>query len=244
MKPSPHLAMQREIVSGEASIFTPSSLSTSAEPEREEIARLPCLATGTPAPATTKAVQVETLKVPLPSPPVPQVSMAPSGARTGSTLARIAINKPPICAGVAAPDITSSKASTASSWLRLFPDATLAIAPRKSVRIAVPASAGLEGTDRFSLARRSCAPLHPGKIEEVGEELMAVLRGDALGVKLHAMHGIALVPQAHDHAIGRLGGDLECIGKACPLDDEGMVARGEEILRQAGKNAAPAVMHL
>ena len=33
--------MQREIVSGEASIFTPSSLSTSAEPEREEIARLP-----------------------------------------------------------------------------------------------------------------------------------------------------------------------------------------------------------
>ena len=82
--------MQREIVSGDASIFTPSSLSTSAEPEREEIARLPCFATGTPAPATTKAAQVETLKVPLPSPPVPHVSMAPSGARTFTIFARMA----------------------------------------------------------------------------------------------------------------------------------------------------------
>ena len=135
MKPSPHSAMQREIVSGEASIFTPSSFSTSAEPEREEIARLPCFATGTPAPATTKAAQVEMLKVPLPSPPVPQVSMAPSGARTVSTLARMARAAPaisstvsprtrspmtsaPICAGVAAPDITRSKASAASSWLQ------------------------------------------------------------------------------------------------------------------------------
>ena len=41
----------------------------------EEIDRLPCLATGTPAPATTKATQVEILCVPLASPPVPQVSM-------------------------------------------------------------------------------------------------------------------------------------------------------------------------
>ena len=42
--------------------MTPSAASTSAEPEREEIDRLPCLATGTPAPATTKAAQVEMLK--------------------------------------------------------------------------------------------------------------------------------------------------------------------------------------
>ena len=67
---------------GLQSILTPSACNTSAEPEREEIERLPCLATGTPAPATTKAAQVEILCVPLPSPPVPQVSMAPSGART------------------------------------------------------------------------------------------------------------------------------------------------------------------
>ena len=43
--------------------------------DAEETARLPCLATGTPAPATTNAVVVEMLKVCSPSPPVPQVSM-------------------------------------------------------------------------------------------------------------------------------------------------------------------------
>src|SRR4029079_11926051 len=75
-------SMQWAIASGPHSILTPSAASTSAEPEREEIERLPCLATGTPAPATTNAVQVEMLCVPLASPPVPQVSMAPSGART------------------------------------------------------------------------------------------------------------------------------------------------------------------
>src|SRR4029453_10890643 len=83
MKPRPQDAMHRAIVSGAHSILMPSADSTSAEPEREEIDRLPCLATGTPAPATTKAAQVEILCVPLASPPVPQVSIAPSGARTG-----------------------------------------------------------------------------------------------------------------------------------------------------------------
>jgi hypothetical protein len=48
--------------------------STSALPHLEETLRLPCLATVTPQPATTKAVVVEMLKVLSPSPPVPQVS--------------------------------------------------------------------------------------------------------------------------------------------------------------------------
>ena len=48
-----------------------------ALPQWLETDRLPCLATGTPAAATTKAAVVETLKVPEPSPPVPQVSTAP-----------------------------------------------------------------------------------------------------------------------------------------------------------------------
>ena len=55
-------------------IFTPKASITSAEPHFEVMLRLPCLATRTPAPATTKAVAVEMLKVPLASPPVPQVS--------------------------------------------------------------------------------------------------------------------------------------------------------------------------
>ena len=61
----------------------------SAEPDFDEKLRLPCLATGTPQPATTSAAAVEMLKVPAPSPPVPTVSMAPGGASIGSALARM-----------------------------------------------------------------------------------------------------------------------------------------------------------
>ena len=61
MKPMPASAMQRATSAGARSILTPSAESTSAAPEREESARLPCLATGTPTPATMKAAQVEML---------------------------------------------------------------------------------------------------------------------------------------------------------------------------------------
>src|SRR5664280_36346 len=69
---------------------TPSAARTSAEPHADETARLPCFATGAPAPATTKAAAVETLNVPSPSPPVPHTSIAraahrrPRGARPKS----------------------------------------------------------------------------------------------------------------------------------------------------------------
>ena len=64
------------IFSAETVISTPSSLSTSALPLGLDTPRLPCLATGTPAPAVTKAAVVDMLKVCSPSPPVPQVSTA------------------------------------------------------------------------------------------------------------------------------------------------------------------------
>ena len=70
MKPMPASRMQREIASGASSMRTPSAASTSAAPQREDSARLPCLATGTPAPATMKAAQVEMLNEPDASPPV------------------------------------------------------------------------------------------------------------------------------------------------------------------------------
>ena len=55
-------------------MFTPSSASTSAEPLRLVMLRLPCLATGTPAAAATMAAVVLTLNMVEPPPPVPQVS--------------------------------------------------------------------------------------------------------------------------------------------------------------------------
>src|SRR5919206_169299 len=84
MKPMPASCTQRPTWSGVRSILTPSEASTSAAPERDDSARLPCLATGTPAPATMKDAQVETLTEPEPSPPVPTMSTASGGAWTVS----------------------------------------------------------------------------------------------------------------------------------------------------------------
>src|SRR5262245_51423580 len=144
MKPMPASLTQRPTPSGARSILTPSEASTSAEPERDASARLPCFATGTPLPATIKAAQVETLTDPEPSPPVPTTSMASAGACTFSILPRIAatapvisstvsprtrsaIKSPPICEGVASPDIMASKAEAASSRDSVAPVATLPI---------------------------------------------------------------------------------------------------------------------
>src|SRR5205807_8768024 len=86
MKPMPASCTQRPTCSGLRSILTPSEDSTSAAPERDDSARLPCLATGTPAPATMNDAQVETLTEPEPSPPVPTTSTASGGALTRSIL--------------------------------------------------------------------------------------------------------------------------------------------------------------
>src|SRR3954470_12080782 len=160
MKPMPVSATQRPTCSGGMSILTPSEDSTSAAPERDDSARLPCLATGTPQPATMNDAQVETLTEPEPSPPVPTTSTASAGALTRSILARIAetapvisstvsprtrnaIKRPPICEGVASPDIIASKALAASSRESVAPVATFPIIDfRSSIACSVTGSAG------------------------------------------------------------------------------------------------------
>jgi hypothetical protein len=83
------------------------------------------------------------------SPPVPTTSMASGGASTASIFERIvltapvisstvsprtrsAINNPPICEGVASPDIMRSKACADSSSVSAAPLATLAISALNS----------------------------------------------------------------------------------------------------------------
>ena len=100
-------------------------------------ARLPCLATSTPAPATTIAPIVEMLIVPDRSPPVPHVSTTGLGVLTGfanasieraqpsisstvSPFVRRAIKKPPIWPGVASPDMIACIAVAASSAERCW----------------------------------------------------------------------------------------------------------------------------
>src|SRR5712691_164644 len=125
----------------------PSVSTTSAEPQSEDTERLPCLATRSPEPATTKAVAVETLKVPVASPPVPQVSISisrsvpvspatwsarvrirttfwritcarPISSSTVSPFIRRAVRNAAICALVAAPDMIASIAAAASIRVR------------------------------------------------------------------------------------------------------------------------------
>ena len=81
-------------------MFTPSFSSTSAAPDLDETARLPCLATGTPPPAKTNAVAVDMLKEPLASPPVPTISTAPAGASTATIKLFIAETAPAISSAV------------------------------------------------------------------------------------------------------------------------------------------------
>ena len=132
MNATPTSRRQRSTPRASRSIATPSASSRSADPQWLDAARFPCLATGTPAPATTIAATVEMLNVPLRSPPVPQVSITGSGATTGlanssivrampstsstvSPFVRSAIRKPPIWPCVASPSMIERIAVALSS---------------------------------------------------------------------------------------------------------------------------------
>ncbi len=102
----PTWSMHWATLAGVRSRLTPRVSTTSADPQRLETERFPCLATLSPAPATTNAVAVETLNVPDASPPVPAVSMSisrsvPASAvptsprvRTRTALSRMTSAKP------------------------------------------------------------------------------------------------------------------------------------------------------
>jgi hypothetical protein len=127
----------------------------SLAPDFDDAARLPCLATGTPQAATMMEASVETFHVPELSPPVPTMSMAPSGAFTRSIFARMAdtapvisstvsprtrsaIRKPPICAGVTSPESRASNACSASARLKLPPEAIFAMIGLKESKLYSP----------------------------------------------------------------------------------------------------------
>ena len=147
MKPKPACSMLACTPAGGRSILPPSASSTSALPQALVIARLPCLATRTPAPAATKAAAVLTLKTLLPLPPVPQVSSSGPSTSTWSDFSRItrampvisstvspfsrsATTNAPNWAGVASADMICSIQPAASSSERSRPSTSLAIASR------------------------------------------------------------------------------------------------------------------
>src|SRR3954467_4577743 len=82
-----------------------------------------------------------------------------------------------------------------------------------------------------------------GKLEKILQDEMAVLRGDALGMKLHAMRRIGLVRRAHDEPVG-LSDHVERARDRGAVDDERVIARGFERTVDAPKYAPALMVHL
>ena len=229
MKPKPSSSMDCAIWPADSSRRKPSSSRTSALPEADETARLPCFATPAPAAAATRAAAVEMLNVLAPSPPVPAVSTrstrvgrtsitwarmasaAPAISSAVSPFRRSAIRKPPIWAGVASPAMIVPMTSRASLRVRLSPSSSRA---------------------RARLDHRSPP-------QEVPGEVAAERCEHGLGVELHAVQRQLAMPHGHHLAVRRRRRDLEDVGhgRRC----ERVVAAGEEVLGQAGEDAAAVV---
>ncbi len=133
----------RSAAAGVRLMLTPSASKTSALPDRLEIERLPCFATGMPAAAATMATAVEILKVERP-PPVPQVSIRSSDTfgLSATQLSRIAcaiadislsvgpfiispIWKPAICTGLILSSLIARINSEISAVLNSCPPESL-----------------------------------------------------------------------------------------------------------------------
>ncbi|KAJ8518984.1 hypothetical protein ON010_g18135 [Phytophthora cinnamomi] len=91
--------------------------------------------------------------------------------------------------------------------------------------------------------RRRLLPVR-SHVEEVLDELEAVLREDALRVELPTLDLVLLVPHAHDH-VGALDGgrDLEHVGQRLGQPHERVVADGLELGRHALEQALAVVHH-
>ena len=118
-KTNPVARRQRTASSGASAVGTPSASSTSAEPQRLLRLRLPCLAIFAPAAAATSAAAVEILKVPLASPPVPQVST--SAARSASVKGNVTAAERMASTNPASSSAVTGRAASASSRLSISP---------------------------------------------------------------------------------------------------------------------------
>src|SRR5690348_3191380 len=77
-----------------------------------------------------------------------------------------------------------------------------------------------------------------GQIEEIAQDLSAVLTHNAFGMKLHPVRRPIAVFDPHDQPVVALGADLEFSGRARSFDDERMIASGGEGSVQAAEETA------
>ena len=137
---------------------TPRASSRSKAPEVDDARRLPCLQTVAPAPTAAKQAMVETFRAATRRtwpPPVPTMSMVPSGRSSGSAAATMARTRPVVSSAVS--PLTFSPTRKPAIW------AGSASPPRISVRTASASSA-----DRSSPShRRASRPGQPPKSSRV-----------------------------------------------------------------------------
>ena len=234
--------------------MTPSACSTSAAPDFDDSARLPCLATGTPAPATMNAAQVEILYEPEASPPVPTTSMASGGAFTPQHLGAHGRDR--------AGDFIDGFAAHAQRHQQAAHLRRRCFARHHAVEgggglLAREACAGRDlGDERFEIVghgasqpREYAADLRAvpgcvrvwrsrrGKIEKILQHQVAVLGGDAFGMKLHAVHGQASRASAHHETVVGFGIDVRSRQACCALDHQRMIARRLERPVDAAEDA-------
>src|SRR5438874_12459349 len=134
------------------------------------------------------------------------VRTAPVISSTVSPRTRSAISKPPICEGVASPDIMRSNARADSSSVKAAPLATLAISALRSSMYAAPLM-------RERAPARLGVP-GGGELEEILQDHVPLLRGDAFGVELHAVDRQARVRNTHDQPIVGLRGHCQLVRHA------------------------------
>src|SRR5215475_6947078 len=189
---------------------------------------------------------------------------APVISSTVSPRTRSAMSRPPICEGVASPDIITSNALAASSMVRAAPVATLPMSAFNSCMVASMRCFGPKralggrkramgnpgrpagGPKRAARGRGSAVRLVPRRrdVEEVLEDQMAILGRDAFGVELDAMHRKPPMREAHHEAIRRFGRDGKVGRQAVAFHYQRMIARGMEGPVDPTEDAGAVVSHL
>ena len=242
-KPMPTRSITAATRPGGTLLVTPSASSTSALPQREETARLPCLATGMPAPAATRAAAVEMLKVPLPSPPVPQVSTRPWRARgRHARRARACAVAKPVISSTVSP-LVRSAISTAASCVSVETSPAM-MAPIR--RRGLVAREIRRRRNSFSMVSRDHADrTGPPRARPPSRKFASSWRPPGSG----STRGGTARPRraspsthAHDLALRRVSGYLEEVGKTPLFGDQGVVAGGAEGIGEPVINGAAVVV--
>src|SRR5262249_49105010 len=215
-----------------SSMYTPSSLSTSALPHADDTARLPCLATDAPAPAATIAATVDTLNVPRPSPPVPEVStMRSPSTVSGVTRARMASAAPVISSAVS-PFIRSATSSalfcTSEAWPSITSPNTSAISSRSRCCRSI--------TLRIALSIMAA-------LQEVDDDAIAAGGAVRLGMELDSEKRPRAMADGHDHAVLGLGIDAKKNRRRRAIDNQRVIARRLHRRRASFEQSLAAMPH-